>query len=283
MLNHAADTSFAAINSLSLATMQSRFRLLSALVVLSTFIPTKPAKAITADSIEVPQLSKDRQQRDCADAQANGCRVLREYSAVDVRARLAKAPLWRDGDDLTFATETKAASVELSGGIQYPMSHIVGTDLWVITIRVNNLERAVVSYFFVPQGPGIAPRHRFVPAVWRGPNAPAEPRASASIKGRITVDTMRSKYLPEPRAIVVYEPPSRGSDPISGVVYLGDGGSVSSLAATLDTLIVTGQLPRILLVGIPSGAASGVTPDQDVRAMEYLWGYEESNAHFLAH
>jgi len=68
------------------------------------------------------------------------------------------------------------------------------------------------------------------------------------------------------------------------VVYLGDGGSVTPLAPALDTLIMTGALPRIMLVGIPSAMRKpGDAPDLDPRAMEYLWDFETGNARFIAH
>ena len=256
----------------------------STLIVLAAFLP-HAARSLEPDSLVVAPLRKERAERDCSTTATNGCRVVRNYSASEIRKRLdAKTNVWRDGDALTFAVGVEAESVDLSGGIQYPMSRLAGTDIWVVTIRIKDIERAIVSYFFVPQGPGIKMPERFSAETWRGPEAPAAPAGSSTLKGRITVDTLSSRYLSEPRAIVVYEPPARGNEPIAGVVYLGDGGSVKSLAPLIDTLITGGTMQRILLVGIPSGQANaGSSPGEDFRAMEYLWGFEESNRHFLAH
>src|SRR4029079_1903482 len=132
------------------------------------------------------------------------------------------------------------------------MSRIAGTNLWVLTLRQKDLESAVVSYFFIGSGPDIKMPSRFTPSVWRGKNAQAEPLASKTLHGRIVLDTLRSASPVAGRGVVVYLPPARGKEPISGVVYLGDGGSVTPLAPLVDTLIVTGALPRIMLVGIPS-------------------------------
>jgi enterochelin esterase-like enzyme len=91
-----------------------------------------------------------------------------------------------------------------------------------------------------------------------------------------------SRFLAEPREVVVYVPPMRGGEPIAGVVYLGDGGSARNLAANIDTLITSGRFPRVMLVGIVSGQPKPGAAD-DVRAMEYLWDFENGNARFLAH
>ena len=254
------------------------------LVVLAAFLP-RGASALAADSLVVTPLRSERAERDCSETVSNGCRVIRNYIASEIRGRLdAKTNVWRDGDALTFAIRVKAESVDLSGGIQYPMSRLEGTDIWVVTIRIKDIERATVSYFFIPQGPGLKMPERFAAQTWRGPDAPPAPEQSSTLRGRITVDTLPGRYLPEPRAIVVYEPPVMGNEPIAGVVYLGDGGSVKSLAPVIDTLITTGKMQRVLLVGIPSGMAdAGSAPGKDYRAMEYLWGFEEGNARFLAH
>jgi len=261
-------------------------RILLALIpaVFASFIP-RIAAAETNDSLVVAKLFAERSQHDCARPGDDACRVVRQYSASEIEARLAAGKeVWQEGDNISFATRAKAESVELSGGLQFPMSRIAGTDLWVITVHVNNIESAVISYFFIPEGEGIQLPSRFTPKSWRGPKAPAPALASSKIQGKISVDTLKSAYLADPRAVVVYVPPAHGNDPIAGVVYLGDGGSVHSLAKNVDTLVVMGVLPRILLVGMVSGRAThGVDQANDFRGMEYLWNFEKGNAHFLAH
>jgi enterochelin esterase-like enzyme len=264
--------------------MQLKSGLLT-LVVLAALVPCRPARAALGDDIEVAKLRTNRTERDCSATIASDCRVLRDYSADSIRARIASnVHAWQEGNDLTFATEMDAQSVEVSGGLQYPMSRIKGTNLWIVTLREKNLDSAIVSYIFVGSGPNVTMPARFKSSVWRGRYAPAERLSSKELHGKIVVDTLQSASEAAKRGVVVYVPPARGNDPIAGVVYVGDGGATNGLAPMVDTLITTGALPRIMLVGIPSAMPKpGDAPDQDYRAMEYLWDFENGNAHFLAH
>ena len=265
--------------------MSSRSFLRSAFVVCAALVPVKPAHASPLDHVEVAALRANRSERDCSATVQHDCRVLREYSADSIRARLAGGtPAWGEGNDITFATELKADAMEVSGGLQYPMSRIAGTNLWVVTLRENNLDSAVISYVFIGSGPGIKMPEKLTSSVWRGKDAPGEPIASKTLHGRLVQDTLKSANPVAARGVVVYVPPARGKEPIAGVVFLGDGGSASPLAPVIDTLITTGALPRIMLVGIPSAMRKpGDAPDFDPRAMEYLWDFENGNARFLAH
>ena len=264
------------------------------LAILGAFIPVSNAHRYPAsipsvqsgsDTIQFAALRVQRGERECSSTVEVVCRMRRQFSAQTIQARLAAhTPVWREGSDITFATEATAESVDLSGGLQYPMSRLAGTDLWVVTLRVAQLDNAVISYFFMPAGPRIVRPARFKPSVWRGPAAPPPALEAAEVKGRVVVDTLPSRFLSEPRSIITYVPPARANAPISAVVYLGDGGSVTGLAAVLDTLIVTGALPRVMLVGIESAMSRPGDPTGfDPRAMEYLWGFEDTNKRFLAH
>jgi enterochelin esterase-like enzyme len=240
-----------------------------------------------SDSVSFVSLRATASQKDCdlSPPTISICRVKRRVDAGALSASLAKGEdVIRDGHELTFARRAEAKSVELSGGVQYPMSRVVGTDLWVVTVRISDVDHALISYGFFVADERLQPGTKLQTKEWRGPLAPAPALKSVSVAGTIRVDTLPSRYLSHPRAVVTYVPPSRGNAPIAGVVYMGDGGSVQGIAPYIDTLIVTGQLPRVMLVGVPSGQAdANDPPDTDVRAMEYLWGFEESNARFLAH
>ncbi|HJQ54510.1 MAG TPA: alpha/beta hydrolase-fold protein [Gemmatimonadaceae bacterium] len=238
--------------------------------------------AVGNSAIEFAQIDQEKDQFDCDSTPRAIWRVRRDVSADSIRARLANdIHVWRQGNELTFATEENATSVELQGGLQYPMSRIRGSNLWVITLRVAGLDSAVVSYFFLPIGPDV-PIRSYRPTIWRGPLAPVASLSSTVLHGRVIVDSVADRAPAQRRPIVVYIPPapSRPED----VVYLGDGASVRSLATTIDTLIAAGVMPPVMLVGIVSApltpsAASG----RDPRAAEYLWNYVPDNSRFIAH
>jgi enterochelin esterase-like enzyme len=98
------------------------------------------------------------------------------------------------------------------------------------------------------------------------------------------VDTLPSRFVSPARVVYSYLPPARGNAPIAGVVYMGDGSAMTGIAPYIDTLIVNGTLPRVMLVGIPHGDARPDDPaGTDVRAMEYLMDYERGNKRFFAH
>lgn len=189
----------------------------------------------------------------------------------------------RDGSEITFIRRSSASGLSLQGGLQAPMQRIAGTDLWTVTFRVPDADRAVISYSVIDPAM-LRPGVRIEMMEWRGPAAPARAPKSTTLQGLLISDTLTSRALGGPREVVVYRPPERGGAPIDRVVYLGDGASVQGLASYVDTLIVTGALPRVMLVGIVTGRPGPGDPaGLDVRSMEYLWDSEPGNRRFLAH
>ena len=252
---------------------------------LTTLLTAAATFAGSQDTITFVPLAAQRGQADCADSLSAGriCRVQRQRGPGELRARLAAGtPVWLEGDELSFVWEGPAESVELSGGIQLPMSRLGGTDLWTLTVRAPKLERALVSYFFIPMGPAIEPVRRFTPRFWRGPLAPAAPDTASVLQGRLVEDTIASRFLPGPRPVTVYLPPERAGAPIAAVVYAGDGHAVASLARIVDTMVTSGRLPRMMLVGLHADPTPGSPSAPDGRTLEYLSGLGDSTR-FLAH
>jgi len=249
--------------------------------------PGAPARAAVSatDSVEFAPLSRDRGQIECpSDAAPTAlCRARRRVDVEDVRRRLAAGTsAWQDGDALVFAYAGPATAVELGGGLQYPLSRVHGTDVWVLALRIPEIDRVIASYFTMPVGPTITRPSRYTPSVWRGSRAPVAPPKSSQLQGRVVIDTLSSRFLTSPRPMITYLPP--GSGEIAGVVYVGDGGAVTSLAPYLDTLIATGRLSRVMLVGLETGRPGPNDPPRmDVRAHEYLWNFDTLNTRFLAH
>jgi enterochelin esterase-like enzyme len=241
--------------------------------------------------IDHPPLSAERGRADCdassagAAAGPEACRVRRQWTEAELRGLLNEPqPVRAEGDELTFVTEMDADSVSLQGGLQFPMSRVAGTNLWTITLRVQGARSAVVSYFFVPLSGGVPVGMSFTPRLWRGPDAPAALPRAATLQGRVVVDSLEAPLLRRPRHVGVYLPPERGGDPVVAVVYTGDGAAVG-LAAAVDTLIVMGLLPRIMLVGVEADAPRRGEPrtGEDYRSREYLYLPGSDSTYFLAH
>ena len=206
-----------------------------------------------------------------------------QVSIPEIRRQLAAGTAaWREGDAIIFAHEGKADAVDLTGTLEYPMSRVRGTDLWVVKLRIPDLDRAMVSYAISPlDGTAGSPLHGAM-EMWRGPAAPPEALKAVRLQGRVVTDVIDSRMLGHARTVHAYLPPG-AADP-EGVVYLGDGAAVERLAPYVDTLVATGALPRVMLVGLASAVTGPGDPARmDPRALEYLWNYDTLNTRFLAH
>ena len=209
------------------------------------------------------------------------CRIRDDVSIPEIRRRLASGvAAWRDGDAIAFAYDGKADAVDVTGTLEYPMSRVRGSDIWIVKLRVRDLDRAVISYTIVPLG-GETTAQRSA-RMWRGEDAPPEAVRAGVLQGRLSVDNIESRALGHSRAVHVYMPAGAGAP--EGVVYLGDGEAVRGLAPYVDTLITAGSLPRVMLVGVANAATGeGRSAERDPRALEYLWNYDTLNTRFLAH
>jgi enterochelin esterase-like enzyme len=204
------------------------------------------------------------------------------------RRELEQSAVWADGEELTFFYQGEAEAVRICCGIQLPMQRVGDSGFWALTVRVDELSQAVISYSFIPYQDGrpIEAEERIDDAqVWRGPDAPSAPERAESLQGQISRYVIDSTALGEPRDLTVYLPP--GHDPIQQypVVYAADGDSVGRFASILDPQIVDGSVPAVIVVGVHSAEYGGTTafydPSQDLRAQEYLLG--ENQERFEAH
>jgi len=229
-------------------------------------------------------LDPRRGARDCDDVDdaVVVCRVRRSFPLSVLQSRAAAGEtVWRDGDELTWLTKLSADSVDLSGGVQLPMSRVQGTDYWIVTARIADLDRAVISYVFFPRDGTNPVGRRFQSSRWAGPRAPDPADTASALRGRIVRTELNSRFLEKPRGVSAYLPPERNGEPIRAVVYVGDGGAVG-FASVLDTMITTGQLPRIMLVGMDTDLTQ--YPDGwDGRMLEYLYLPTRDSTRFLAH
>jgi enterochelin esterase-like enzyme len=261
--------------------MSNRSTFQSSAVILGLLVMTCSAVALPAGAtepvLELAPLDPRSDQADCdPDAPAVPvCRVNQSPGLRTVETMLRRGePIRRKGNELTFVYRSDAPRVVLGGGIPYPLARIEGTDLWTLTLRVEELDRLAFSYFFVPMRPGLP--ERFAWNRWSGPRAPAEPGEALELTGRLFERTLDSTILGTVRKLTIYEPPRRGRRPLEAVVFAGDGESIAALSKVVEPLVISGKLPRVLLVGM--NAAPG-----DQRLAEYMIDIVPGNEAFLAH
>ena len=267
-------------------------RRLTRLLLIAVFPLGCFATPVAAQApIDFQPLDPSRGVQDCAVADTAAvrppvCRVQRAFSVSELRARAAAGDPMRDGDQLTWVAEVADVdSVELSGGVQVPMARVTGTNLWVVTVRVSDLDRASIAWFLYPSRGGVPTVSRITSRYFRGPLAPAFPDTTTLMQGRYVTHTIESRHLGRSRGVGAYIPPARGEEPIVAVVYIGDG-AARPMASIIDTLIVAGRLPRIMLVGVETDTTRNVDgAGNDGRTLEYLFipDSDWDNSRFLAH
>jgi enterochelin esterase-like enzyme len=210
-------------------------------------------------------------------------RVWRPRDPAGLRARLTEPPLaiWSSGDVLEVLWQGQADEVQLYGGVQPRLWPVEETDdLWEVSLRIRGLDQAVISVTVASrQAGGDWPRQIPDVRVWRGPRAPTA-AAPRELRGSVSTFTLLSAALRGERKLTVYQPPGAGR-PVPGCV-LADGESVQGFAPTLESAIEAGAVPPVLLVGLHN-APGALTPVSDLRAQEYLPGYNRRrfDAHLL--
>ncbi|MCP5024810.1 MAG: esterase family protein [Actinomycetia bacterium] len=208
-------------------------------------------------------------------------RVWTNPDPADLRARMAAegTTVWADGDILTFVTES---SVPVAVTPVFPTpSGDAGDGLQVLSVRVERLDEAVITYTFTPLGGAAAMNFsrgshdgRF-----RGPSAPPELASNDPLVGSTFDHAVESAALGEPRRVTVYRPPGHQPGEDTPVVYATDGNMFAPYARRLDAAIESGLAPRVVVVAAHSAPADQVRGNQ--RALEYLPGFDEGR--FDAH
>jgi predicted esterase len=205
--------------------------------------------------------------RDCvpnATTPQHICRVRREESAALIRARLAVGNAWADGEYLTIAARSSARSVTVCCGVDGPLSKIRGTDIWVLTVRVVNIDRSVIGLAIYSADS----RMPIAAAVFRGRDAEPPVARSRALHGAVSLDSIQSRALGALRRVSVYLPPGWPLKRHRRAIYMADGGYLDRLAPVVDTLITQGKLPPFALIGVHAAPAAGDTARHDSEARE---------------
>lgn len=216
---------------------------------------------------------------DCTDQDgvhlAGPCRLRQPESISDVRdqAKLGQA-VRRAGESLRIVYRGDAHQVLLGGGFVFALSRIPETDLWVLRLRVPELDRLVLSFRFLLDGQ--RPSLEVEPERWRGPKAPVALPVSTTLRGVLSELTITSATLGAERRITLYEPPAIGDQSLAAIVYVADGKHLRFYIETLEPLMTSGQLPRMVLVGVHAA-------DGRLRGREYVRALGAASGDFSAH
>lgn len=209
------------------------------------------------------------------------CRVWTNAGPSELRARMAAegASSWADDDVITFVTES-ATPVTVAPVFSIP-SWDAGDGLQVLSLRVERLDEAVITYTFTPVGGGGAMRFsrgshdgRF-----RGANSPKELPSNDPVVGSVYDHAVESEALGEPRRVTVYRPAGHSIGDATPVVYATDGNMFAPYARRLDAAIESGECPSVVVVAAHAAAFDPI--EGNVRAAEYLPGFDEQR--FDAH
>jgi len=167
-------------------------------------------------------------------------------TAEEARRALGdRATAWRaEGDRLRVFAWREGETVSLCCAARVPMRRVGDTDLWSVTLRVKDLDRAVLDILV-----GRDPANADLPQ-YRGPNAPAAPVFAAGLQGKLLEEAWDSAAAGEQRKLSVYTPP--GFDPARRypVVYLADGYVLEGYARLVEPLILSGDLPPVVMAGL---------------------------------
>lgn len=198
-------------------------------------------------------------------------RVWQPRDPAELRTRLSEPPLavWAEGDVLHVLWQGQADEVTLYGGVQPRLWPVEGTDdLWEVSLRIRRLDEAVISMVAAHRlADGDWPTRIRDTRVWRGPRAPAAAPAAEPLRGTVEDRTLPSTALGTPRQVTVYRPPGLTRS-VPGCV-LADGEATRSFAPVLESAILVGAVPPVLLVGVHN-AASTARSWPDMRSQEYL-------------
>lgn len=206
-------------------------------------------------------------------------RVWADPDPADLRARMEAegSQAWADGDVITFVTES-AVPVAVTPVFEFP-SWEGGDGLQVLSMRVERLDEAVITYTFTPlQGPSA--RSSFSRGShdgrFRGANAPPELPSNDPLAGTTFDHGIESAALGDVRRVTVYRPPDHVKGEDIPVVYATDGAMFAPYARRLDAAIEASACPRVVVVAAHAAPARG-----NQRALEYLAGFDDQR--FDAH
>lgn len=178
------------------------------------------------------------------------CRLPVPFEAEDAEKRLDGKDLvyWIDGQTLNVAARTAPTAIDavLEGSVEEGMTPLsTRRPLWGAAFRLTEIDKAIVE---------LKLRGRAgAEVVYRGPNAPKAPAASATLAGRLETLDVKSAALGGQRRPQLYVPP--GKAPAGGwpVVIVAGIEDLAPYAAITDALIGQRQVRPLAIVSLGAG------------------------------
>ncbi len=203
------------------------------------------------------------------------CRVWTNPEPAALRSRMATegTTAWADGDIITFVAES-ASPVTVTPA--FPIeTWDAGDGLQVLSLRVERLDEAVITYTFTPTDgmPSMNFRRGSHDGRFRGVNAPPELASNDPLLGTSIEHAVDSDALGEPRKVTVYRPPGHAAGDNTPVIYATDGTMFAPYARRLDAAIQAGICPPVVIVAAHSASFDPIRGN--LRAAEYLPGFDE--------
>ena len=234
----------------------------------------------SANRIEIPpqqnfSSTNDAVIKDCPLAQIDSlapCRVPLSVAHTELEWIAANGSVQTRGDTLVFAVHAPIVrEVRVSGGIELPLLRLGNSSIFAGAAYIPFSDGAVISYrIFTDTTRGVSVRFEF-----RGDRSGERPPRARKLRGSLRMDTVRARSLDESRELISYVPAGVTSDARCDVVYVPDGGLVKQLAPLVDTLVAAGRIKPVVLVGVRA--------HPQMRAQEYVWGFNNDTTRFVAH
>lgn len=201
------------------------------------------------------------------------CRVEKLWTASDLLNRIDPLELddytfILDEDGLTFvlhrADSDDGSAALFWTNIEFPLNRVEDSDYWTVTMQLEGIEEAIVSFGFTDGSRFVYPY-----ATFYGPDAPPSPPVNDTIAGQIETVRFESEALGETRQLSIYLPPDHNASNEYPTIYMTDGEILPGYVAGIDYLITDNIIPPIIV----SGAESAPTyRGRHLRGEEYVIG-----------
>jgi enterochelin esterase-like enzyme len=183
--------------------------------------------------------------------------------------------VWLDGDVLWCVKKSADGPWQTLGSVAYPLTQVGSTDLWAVGLRWDRWPEAFLRVAFLGSEPPAGP-----PAylTWRGDRAPAP--ADRAEPGKIDSFSLAGPLKGSERSITVVLPPGYEEMDRLPAIVLADGQNAEAWGKVIAALVNEKKCRPVAIVGVHSGKYEGdrsqpYDPDLDVRAREYLEGYDQ--------
>lgn len=184
------------------------------------------------------------------------------------RPEAERLEVGRRGDALIVVARADGDALFTCCSLQERMEKLTD-DVFAAQFRMRRLDEAHLSFVNMGGDPQTERRSYFGPSARRI-------AAADDVSGTLEEFTVFGEALEENRRLVLYRPPHFNPNVPFALLVLFDGDGVRGYAQHLEPLMVSGALPQLAILGVPSGA-SAVVPnadyDFDVRAADYLPGF----------